>query len=145
MIAGIIRDDCTLMSVSRRAEVLRVAGSVAEADAYLTVEGAPGLLETEVIVEIFIRKIAALHREVVTTVLQAVAQRKIVGKLVGHNVVAAASDHFGIIGERMCPLVVVGQCQHIPLSTQVVPIEVSVKVGKAVSYTHLTLPTKLEV
>lgn len=120
---------CT--SVSRHKSARK---SVAEADAYLAVEGTSGLLEAEVVVEVGIGQVAALNGEVVAAALQAIAQREVMGKLVGDYVVATATDDLGVVGKRMRPLVVVSQRQQVSFSSQIVPIKVGVEVGKTVGY-----------
>ena len=108
--------------------------SVAKVHPYLAIEGTPGPLKAEVVVQVGIGQVAAFHGEVVSPILQAIGQRQVVRELVGHNVVAAAAYYLGVVGEGVRPLIVVGQRQQVAPPAQVVPIEVGVKVGKAVGH-----------
>ena len=55
------------------------------------------------------------------------------GKLVGYKIVGiAASYHFGVVGEAMQVLVVIGERQRVSLTEKVVPEEGDIHVGKLV-------------
>ena len=108
-------------------------GLLAEVYPYFPVEGTPGLLEAEVIVQLLVRQVAALHREVVPPAPQRVAQREVVAELPGHHeVLVAAADGFAVVREAMQVLCVVGQRQGVAPSAQAGPREGDVVVGKAV-------------
>ena len=68
---------------------------ISEKDAQLAVESASGLLQAEIIVKLFVEDVSALERQVVASVLYAVAHRQIMRELVGnHKLVVCASDYF---------------------------------------------------
>lgn len=76
---------------------------------YLAIERTPGFLKAEVVIQILVCKVTALKREIVTAVLQTIAQCQIVGELVGHHkIIVLATDGLRIVGKAMHVLVVVG-------------------------------------
>ena len=102
---------------------------------YLPVEGPAGLLQAEVVVEPLVGEVAALQRQVVAPVVQAVAHREVVRELVGYHVgVAVGAYHLRVVAEAVQVLVVVGHGEQVALSPQVVPVEVDVAVGKHVGH-----------
>ena len=81
---------------------------------YLAIERTPGFLKAEVVIQILVCKVTALKREIVTAVLQTIAQCQIVGELVGHHkIIVLATDGLRIVGKAMHVLVVVGHGEHI--------------------------------
>lgn len=98
------------------------------------IEGSPRLLQAEIVVKFLICEVAALQREVVTSLLHAVAEREVVGELVWDIKIVNASEYLGIIGETVRILTVVGQCEQIASASQPVPVEGHVVVGKAVGH-----------
>ena len=107
--------------------------SFAEVHPHLAVECASGLLETEVVIQLLVRQVAALQGEVVAAVLQGVAQRQAVRQLVGHAALGrGVAQVFPIEGKLVLVEAVVGQRQDIALGKEVVPREGGIEVGVGV-------------
>ena len=98
------------------------------------IECASRLLQAEIVVEFLICEVAALQREVVTSLLHAVDEREVVGELVWDIKIVNVSEYLGIIGETVRILTVVGQREQIASASQPVPVEGHVVVGKAVGH-----------
>ena len=50
---------------------------------YLAIERTPGFLKAEVVVQILVREVAAFKRDIVTAILQTIAQCQVMGELSG--------------------------------------------------------------
>lgn len=88
--------------------------SIAEVHAYLSIECPSGFLQTEVVVQLLVRKVPALEREVVASATETVGKAQVVGELARNHVVALVRTDFGrIIGKAVQVLVVVRYGQRI--------------------------------
>lgn len=86
---------------------------------YLAIERTSRLLEAEVVIQILVCKVTALKREIVTAVLQTIAQCQIVGELVGHHkIIVLATDGLRIVGKAMHVLVMESTFSFFPKSRQ---------------------------
>ena len=102
---------------------------------YLAIERTPGFLKAEVVVQILVREVAAFKRDIVTAILQTIAQCQVMGELVGyHEILVLATDGLRIVGEAVHVLVVVSHGQYIPFLPEVAPIEVYVKISKLIGH-----------
>ena len=62
--------------------------SIAEVYAHLSIECPSGFLQAEVVVQLLVRKVPALEREVVASVTETVGKAQVVGELARNHVVA---------------------------------------------------------
>lgn len=82
--------------------------SIAEVYAHLSIECPSGFLQAEVVVQLLVRKVPALEREVVASVTETVGKAQVVGELARNHVVALVRTDFGrIISKAVQVLVVV--------------------------------------
>ena len=94
--------------------------SIAEVYAHLSIECPSGFLQTEVVVQLLVRKIPALEREVVASATETVGKAQVVGELARNHVVALVRTDFGrIIGKAVQILVVVRDGQRIAFFPEV--------------------------
>ena len=69
---------------------------------YLAIERTPGFLKAEVVVQILVREVAAFKRDIVTAILQTIAQCQVMGEQVGyHEILVLATDGLRIVGEAV--------------------------------------------
>lgn len=88
--------------------------SIAEVYAHLSIECPSGFLQAEVVVQLLVRKVPALEREVVASATETVGKAQVVGELARNHVVALVRTDFGrIIGKAVQVLVVVRYSQRI--------------------------------
>ena len=105
--------------------------SIAEVYAHLSIECPSGFLQAEVVVQLLVRKVPALEREVVASATETVGKAQVVGELARNHVVALVRTDFGrIIGKAVQVLVVVRYSQRIAFFPEVAPVEGHVGIGK---------------
>ena len=114
---------------------------ISEIDSHFAIESASGFLQTEVVVQVFVCKVAAFERHVVPSVLKAVGEREIVGKLVRYDIVVVfRSDSGRIVSKAVQVLIVVSHGQHIALFPEVTPVERQVGIRKPVGEVRHPFP-----
>ena len=105
--------------------------SIAEVYAHLSIECPSGFLQAEVVVQLLVRKVPALEREVVASATETVGKAQVVGELARNHVVALVRTDFGrIIGKAVQVLVVIRYGQRIAFFPEVAPVEGHVGIGK---------------
>ena len=105
--------------------------SIAEVYAHLSIECPSGFLQTEVVVQLLVRKVPTLEQEVVASATETVGKAQVVGELARNHVVALVRTDFGrIIGKAVQVLVVVRYGQRIAFFPEVAPVEGHVGIGK---------------
>ena len=115
--------------------------SVAEVDAELAIEGTPGFLQAEVVVKLLVGEVATFQRNVVTSVLQGIADGEVVRQLFGHTAFGrGVSQCFPIEGKFVLVETIVGHGQDIALAEEVVPGEGGIEVGKGIGLVGDALP-----
>ena len=105
--------------------------SASEIHAQLYVEGPSGFLKTEVVVELCVRKVAALQGYVVSSVLERISDAEVVGELLGYRALGGrVAEPFPVQGKVVLVVAVVGDGQDVAVCKQTVPCEGGVEIGE---------------